>query len=109
MTRWPAMLRSRWVLSGVLCVLVAIGIPGAAQAAAGSEGNPALQAKLHDVEAKVSKAQDRNAELQARVAKMERENAERQTQLQQRDQEIAALQQKLEAAGATPSAASSGH
>jgi peptidoglycan hydrolase CwlO-like protein len=97
--------------AGMLCVLMAVGmlVVGPAAGAAESHGDKAVQAQLHDLQAKVSKAQDRNDELQAQVAKMEQQNAERQKQLQQRDQEIAALQQKLEAAGATPSAATSGH
>jgi peptidoglycan hydrolase CwlO-like protein len=97
--------------TGVLCVLLGVGMSAAGPTAAAAEthGDKAVKAQLHDLQAKVSKAQDRNAELQAQVAKMERQNADRQKQLQQRDQEIAALQRKLEAAGAAPSPATSGH
>ena len=104
-------LRSQWMSSVMVCVLVGAGVPtGAhASAAAKSHGNKAVQAQLKTVEAKVSKAQDRNAELQAQVAKMEQENADREKRLKQRDDEIAALQQKLEAAGAPKTASSAGH
>ncbi|HET7591755.1 MAG TPA: hypothetical protein VFK00_01975 [Rhodanobacteraceae bacterium] len=104
-------LPKRLMRTGMLCVLMGIGmlLAGPSAVAAESHGDKAVQAQLHDLQAKVSKAQDRNAELQAQVAKMEQQNAERQKQLQQRDQEIAALQRKLEAAGAAPSPATSGH
>lgn len=104
-------LRSQLMLSVMACVLLGTGLPTLAQAstAAKSHGNKAVQAQLKDVEAKVSKAQGRNAELQAQVAKMERENAQREKRLKQRDDEIAALQKKLEAAGAPSAASSAGH
>ncbi|HET7610561.1 MAG TPA: hypothetical protein VFK29_02110 [Rhodanobacteraceae bacterium] len=100
--------RNRWMWTGMLCALLGVGLPAVAPAAE-SHGGKAAQAQLRALQAKVSKAQDRNDELQAQVAKMERQNADRQKQMQQRDQEIAALQRKLEAAGAAPSAATSGH
>ncbi|HJP98136.1 MAG TPA: hypothetical protein VJ862_06185 [Rhodanobacteraceae bacterium] len=112
MARWPMKLQGPWVLSGMLCLLVGVGAPAMVQAAGVSgsrHGNKALQAQLHDVQAKVSRAHDRNAELQAQVAKMERESAEREKRLKQRDDEIAALQRKLDAAGAPASSASAGH
>lgn len=104
-------LRNRLMLSGMVCVLVGTGTPAVGQAsgAAKSQGSKAVQVQLKNVEARVSKAQDRNAELQAQVAKMERENADREKRLKQRDEEIAALQQKLEAAGAPGAASSAGH
>ena len=104
-------LRSQLVLSVTVCVLLGTGLPTLAQAApaAKSHAKKAVQAQLKDVEAKVSKAQDRNAELQAQVAKMERENADREKRLKQRDEEIAALQKKLEAAAAPEAGASAGH
>lgn len=104
-------LRSQVMLPVMVCVLVGIGLPTLAQASAPakSHGKNAVQAQLKTVEAKVSKAQDRNAELQAQVVKMERENADREKRLKQRDDEIAALQKKLAVAGAPEAGSSAGH
>lgn len=68
-----------------------------------------LHAKLQNVDAEITAARSRNADLQAQVTQMEQQNAAQQKQLQQRDAEIASLQQKLHAGGIPVASASAGH
>ena len=94
--------------AGISMMVQAAPVGEHGAAVAETHDSKPMQAQLKDVDAKVSTARARNAELQAQVTRMEQQSADRHKQLQQRDDEIAALQKKLRAAGVSAPASSAG-